>query len=282
MSSEVMTIVALGVMETVKSYIREKLPQVALTFKSLRTTEELSTLLGNRNINTNCVLIDSDYLLDKGQNFCKTARNYHKSVPIIMLSSEKDKLFFVNAIKWGVTSFVIKPFQEDTLRNKLLECSPSVTEKNAEMITFDLHKYLKGEHRKAEKGGFCLSLMFATVVLMDAEDHNDVASQSYYSSLFYESIKGLFWDTDAFIKFNSKYYLGVFPFCGQINLITVRQKINDAFNALYTDKNMPEYVKLVTVFATYPDDAQKFEELQKALVDRVKEMVADSRIEWFI
>jgi CheY-like chemotaxis protein len=282
MSSDVMTIVTLGVMETIKNFIREQLSHMALDIKSLRTTEELSTFLGNRNINTNCVLIDTDYLLDKGQNFCRTARTYHKSVPILMLSSERDKLFYINAIKWGVTGFVVKPFKNETLRGKLLECSPSATEKNTEMITFDLHKYLKGEHRKAEKGNFSLSLMFVTVVLMDVEDQNDPASQSYYSNLFYKSIKDLFWDTDAFIKFNSKYYLGVFPFCGRKNLVTIRQKINDAFNALYTEKNMPESVELVTVFATYPDDAQLFEDLQKILVERVDEMVSDSRIEWFI
>jgi hypothetical protein len=199
-----------------------------------------------------------------------------------MLSSEQDKIFYVNAIRWGVTNFVVKPIRDDTLRQKLLQCTSSATERHADVIAFNLPKYLRGEYRKAVKGNFSLSLMFATVVLTDDEDKNNPVSQAYYANLFCESIQGLLWDTDQYIKFNSKYYLGVFPFCGRVNLAILRQKIDNAFHSLYTKMNIPDYVGLVTAFVSYPDDAHEFQDLQQVLVERVEELVPDSGIKLFI
>jgi CheY-like chemotaxis protein len=282
MTGEVMIIVSLGILETTKLLIRSKLTPVALDFRTPHTPDDLLQILNARNVNIGCVLIDSDYQDDKGYTICRTIRAVNKLIPIVMLSSEQDRNYYVNAIRWGVTSFIMKPFKDDSIKTKLLECYHSQTDKSVEMITFDLEKYLLGEFRKAEKGHFSLSFMFATVLLDDPEEQGNMMSQTYYLNLLYETIRHLFWDTDAFIKLSSKYYLGVFPFCGQKNIETLTKKINTAFNTLYTKKNMPSYVKLVMAFSSYPDDSQKFLEVQRMLADRVRAQMGDMKLDWFI
>lgn len=282
MASEAMLVVAIGILETTKVLIRSKLAPVAVDFRTPRSAEDLLLLINSRDINIGCVLIDSDYQEDKGQRTCKAVRAVNKNVPIVVLSSEQDRSFYIGAIRWGVSSFVVKPYKDDAIRMKLLECYHSQSEKSVEMITFNLEKYLLGEFRKAEKGHFSLSFMFATVTLDDPEEQGNTMSQVYYMNLFYETIRPLFWDTDAFIKLNSRYYLGVFPFCGQKNVETLLKKIGSSFDTLYEAKNMPAYVRPVMAFASYPEDGARFLDVQRTLADRVRAQMGDTKIEWFI
>lgn len=282
MAGETMLIVSLGILETTKLLIRSKLVPLAIDFRTPRTSDELLQMLNSRDINISCVLIDSDYQDDKGQATCRAIRSINKTVPVVVLSSEQDRSYYINAIRWGVSSFIVKPYKDDAIRSKLLECYQAQSEKSVEIISFNLEKYLLGEFRKAEKGQFSLSFMFATVSLDDPEEQGNMMSQTYYLNLFFETIRHLFWDTDAFIKLNSRYYLGVFPFCGQKNVEILMNKVISSFNTLYSAKNMPAYVRLVTAFSSYPEDGTKFLDLQRTLADRVRAKMGDSKIEWFI
>ncbi len=282
MAGDSMLIVTSGLPETTKMLIRSKLTPLALEFQTPKGNDDLRRLLNSRNIIVGCVLVDSDTNDDKGRTFCTSVRAINKSVPLIVLSSEKDKAYYVSAIRWGVTGFVVKPLGDDTIRAKLMDCYHAQSEKSAEMITFDLEKYLLGEFRKAEKGKFSLTFMFATVRLDDPEEQGNAMSHAYYLNLFYETIKKLFWDTDAFIRYNSKYYLGVFPFCTKENVAILEGKMRAAFSELYTNRGMPQYVKLVSATSTYPDDGARFLDVQRILSDRARILMGDIKFEWYI
>lgn len=282
MADEMMHIVSVGVPETTKLLIKSKLSPLGVEFRPAHSPDELVPLLNARNVNISCVLIDSDYQDDRGLACCVAVRGINKNLPVIIISGEQDKGYYIGAIRWGASGFIVKPFKDDALKTKLMECYNSQSGKNVEAITFDLEKYLIGEYRKAEKGHFGLSFMFATVVLDDPEEQGNLMSQTYYLNLFYETARRLFWDTDAFIRLNFKYYLGVFPFCSQKNVVTLTAKIYSAFNKLYTEKNMPHYVKLVTAFASYPEDSERFLDVQRILADRVRMKMGDANIDWFI
>jgi DNA-binding response OmpR family regulator len=279
---ESMLIVAVGVPETTKVLIKSRLSPLGVDFRVPRSPEELAQVLNARNVSVSCVLVDGDYQEDHGKSCCATVRAVNRNLPVLIISSEQDKNYYIGAIRWGASGFIVKPFKDDTLRTKLMECYNAQSAKNVEMITFDLEKYLMGEFRKAEKGHFSLSFMFATVVLDDPEEQGNMMSQAYYLNLFYENIRHLFWDTDAFIRLNFKYYLGVFPFCGQKNIETLSGKIQASFNRLYKDKNMPAYVRLVTAFSSYPDDSERFLDVQRVLADKVRMLMGDMNIDWFI
>lgn len=278
MPTETMTILTLGIPENVKTYLREQMSPLALLLQDVRTEQELSSLLGKRGLQVHCVLIDSDYFLDKGQKFSRTARTAHSTVPILMLSSEKDKQHYINAIQWGINAFVMKPLRDDTLRKKLLTYAPDILHRSTEFITFDLQRYLVGEHRKAAKGGYGLTVLFATVVPQGAMGSITPASLAYYGTRFADSVQVMLWETDAFIKFNTRYYLGVFPFCTADNREILEEKLWDTFQALCQDRSMPENVRLATAFASYPENGEDYEDLMDTLVHRVEELVTGSGI----
>ncbi len=58
--------------------------------------------------------------------------------------------------------------------------------------------------------------------------------------------------------------------------------MNGAFQELYASRGMPAYVRLVTAFSTYPDDGERFPDVQRALSDRARVKTGDARFEWFI
>lgn len=282
MDSDPMIIVAVGLSDTVKLLIRSKLAPIEVDFRTPASVEELMQTLNTREFDVACVLVDSDHIEDKGQSALRAVRKVSKTVPAIMVSSETDKNYYVSAIRWGVTSFLVKPFKDEAVRGKLMECYRAQSEKNVEIITFNLERYLLGEFRKAEKGKYGISFMFATVTLDDPDEEGNVMSLGYYLNLLYETIRHLFWDTDAFIRLNSRYYLGVFPFCGERNIESLMKKVRKSFNALHVQKQMPAYVHLVTAFASYPDDGRNFLEVQRALADRVRMNVGDMKVDWFV
>lgn len=278
MPTETMTILALGVPESFKIYLREQLSPLALLLQDVRTEQELSTLLGKRGLQVHCVLMDSDNFLDKGQKFSRTARTAHSTVPIVMLSSEKEKQHYINAIQWGVSAFVMKPLRDDTLRKKLLTYAPNTLQRSTEFITFDLYRYLVGEHRKAAKGGYGLTVLFATVVPQGAAGSITPASLAYYGTRFADSVQAMLWETDAFLKYNTRYYLGVFPFCTADSREILEEKLRDTFLALCQERSMAESVRLATAFASYPEDGEDYEELMGTLVHRVEELVSGTGI----
>lgn len=278
MPTETMIILTLGVPESFKAPLREQLNPLVLLLQDVRTEQELATLLGKRGLQVHCVLMDSDYFLDKGQKFCRTARTAHSTVPILMLSSEKDKQHYINAIQWGVSAFVMKPMRDDTLRKKLMSYAPNTLRRSTEFITFDLQRYLVGEHRKAAKGGYGLTVLFATVVPQGAMGSITPASLAYYGTRFADSVQAMLWETDAFIKFNTRYYLGVFPFCTADSREILEEKLRDTFQALCQDRSMPENVRLATAYASYPEDGEEYQDLMDTLVNRVEELVAGSSI----
>jgi CheY-like chemotaxis protein len=239
-------------------------------------------MLASRSLDISCVIVDGDYQDDKGLSCCTAVRKADKDLPVLILSSETERNYYINAIRWGASGFIVKPFKADALKTKLMECYSARSNKSVDVISFDLERYLLGEFRKAAKGHYSLSYMFAAVIINDPEEQGNQMSRVFYLNMLYETLRNQFWDTDMFIRLNQKYCLGVFPFCGQKNIDTLINKINTAFNALYTGRNLPTYVRLVTAFSTYPDDSERFLDLQRILADRVRMKMGDSTIEWFL
>lgn len=281
MKNSVMNIVTLGVMEIVKVNILNQLSDMEVTLKPAHDAKSLVDILEQVDDPALCVILDVDYL-DNDMLYFELIRKIDKKIPVIAITSMKAREYFLEAIKKGVTDFIVKPYGEDIFREKILKCYEDQKNHGVEMIPVSLKKYVSGEFQKAKKGNYRLTLMFATI-MEENEQTTDLLSHSYYSNMLYENMNKQLWDTDMFIRFNSKYFLGVFPFCGKDNYGMIMNKINGIFEKLITGKSGAfANGKLVSVFASYPEDSEKLEELQKLLIDDVKTQVKDSNIEWYL
>ncbi len=91
------------------------------TFPASNGLEALEVLKGNK-----IDFIISDVVMPEmtGIEFLKKVKESpaHKSLPFLMLTAESDRSTVLEAIKLGVTNYLIKPWSPETLVEKIIFC----------------------------------------------------------------------------------------------------------------------------------------------------------------
>lgn len=67
------------------------------------------------------LLVDWNMPNMDGLTFVKNFRQEHKTIPIIMVTTEAEKSRLIEAIKAGVNNYVVKPFTPDVLQERIRE-----------------------------------------------------------------------------------------------------------------------------------------------------------------
>lgn len=237
------------------------------------TTEneyKLYNTLRREGENVQLVLLDLDIEQDYALALLKETRSRLDVTPVVMITPARPRNFFVEALLQGATDFIIKPFQDETFIAKVAKYIFPDTSVKKETVTLDLNRYLKGELRKAEKGSFTLSVM-----LLALSQKNETALEynenTAAGNFLYENLKDLFWETDIFMRFASKYFLGVFPFCDNKNTDIINQKIQNAFQTMKQENKVLEGCELLSVYVSYPADTTDSAEIFNILLSRVRE-----------
>jgi adenylate cyclase class IV len=119
--------------------------------------------------------------------------------------------------------------------------------------------------------------------LIRKEIDNDKSNEletNYYSNIFFDAVEKLFWETDLFIRFNARNYIGVFPFCSKNNSIVIKNKMIEEFNQLLDQNIIPNGFSLLVVFSSCPDEAKDIDSFKKNLISKAKKQNSDIKISW--
>jgi len=218
------------------------------------------------------VILDLDIEHDLALALLKETRQKVESgTPIIVLTPGRARNFFVEAMLCGASDFLLKPFANEVFLEKVYKYLFPENTQSAEIVTSDLSRYLKGELRKAEKGHFALSILFLAFE-RDYESEENPAADSF----IYENMRELFWETDTFIRFASKYYLGIFPFCDEKNTEIIGQKIKTEFAKLKNTNEMLRGYRMGSVFVSYPSDTNETAKIYELLLKKVREQLSQN------
>lgn len=220
--------------------------------------------------NVALVILDLDVEPDIAIEMLRETRQRIQNTPILALSPARARNFFVEAMLSGATDFMLKPFTDEAFSAKVAKYLFPDNETETKTVTTDLSRYLKGELRKAEKGRFALSILFLALEKQGCADEENPAE----SAFLFENIKELFWETDVFIRFSSKYYLGIFPFCDEKNTKIIDQKIHAEFERLKEENGELKDYSAVSVFVSYPYDTAETAEVFELLLNRVREKLS--------
>lgn len=196
-------------------------------------------------------------------------------IPLIVLSSDSHRNFFIHVLLEGATDFVLKPFDDNFLLDRV---GNYLTVKNnlktSNKISINFSEYLEGEVEKAQKGKYSLCIMFLTYVDKDGKPTPDNSEE--VNNMFYGEFKNLFWRTDVFLKYETKYFIGVFPFCNFENSKLIHNKIQARFKEMEAQKSYLSCYKIFSIFSTYPDDAHDWLALGENLIKKAKTMIDDT------
>lgn len=237
------------------------------------TITEFQRILKETTDKARLIIADIDGEMDDGLPFLHGLIAEAGTNPIIILTSNTRKNFIIKAVLEGATDFVLKPFDNKAFYNKIcayLSSDFSSFKKSPngiELITFNLSRYLSGELKKSRKGNYAVSLMFSSYMI--SEHDKKVYENSLIEKYIYDNIREIFWDTDIFIRFGSRYYMGVFPFCDVGNTKIIDNKIHESFNNIKVAHPKLNGCNIHNTFVTFPIDADEPQALFDVLLGKV-------------
>lgn len=217
------------------------------------------------NRDSSCVVIMA--MEDDSFDILKKIKLDYPQVPVIILSSVTKREFFLKSIADGASDYILKPFDDDYLYEKVLKLLGSSNVRNESILRFNFHGYLRTEIVKARKGNYPFSLLKCS--FYSADKGTNITKDGNYSknlNNIYEGLRSLFWETDIFIQYGPDSFMGFFPFCGDENTMIIDEKVKSKFEMIKSvDENIRKY-EIINTFVTYPHDGDDVE----GLLDELK------------
>ena len=120
-----------------------------------------------------------------------------------------------------------------------------------------------------------MTTFYKQVKVISNETNDEYNSVSEH---IYDSLKGIFWDTDIFIRYASQNFIGVFPFASAENKDIISGKVDACFNDLKLQEPKFKDYYLSNVFVTYPHDITENEDVFSILLQKTKKVIKDKDV----
>lgn len=128
------------ILDNIKS-VRSRL-QMLLNSKDLKVIESSNSIeffnvfLENK-CNGNLIIMDIELMAEDGFQVIRKIRNKNKIIPIIILTANNNRVILIKAIFEGATDYILKPFNDLRIKNKVNEILISFT--NVENINHEIY-----------------------------------------------------------------------------------------------------------------------------------------------
>ena len=201
-------------------------------------------------------------------------KNEYPDFSVIVLTSVSKRDFFARCITEGAADYVLKPFEDYFLYERVLKLLTPNTVITESVLKFNFPGFLRSEIFKAKKGGYQFSLMKSTLATLVNSKYSTLDNDYLkYTNSVYEGLKSLFWETDIFIQFGLDSFLGFFPFCGDENIIVVDEKVKSKYEMIQSlDENLNNY-EVINSFVTYPLEGQDVDTLLNLLTSKINTII---------
>ncbi|MDR3539379.1 MAG: response regulator [Desulfosporosinus sp.] len=219
------------------------------------------------------VIMDIGNDTEKGFEVLAKIRAKNQRIPIIILTSNSKRHIFTRGIVEGASDYILKPFRDDVIIERVLRCLRKSNENEIEVL-FDIHSYLNTELKKALKGKYEVTVMMCALFL-PVEDVNIQIEENYLSQLdyIYSNMKKVLWETDIFVKYNSRSFIGVFPFCGLESSTILRNKFVEKFTEIKAENLFLAKYQLLISTVSFPSDSADAQEVLTILNETIKKSV---------
>jgi response regulator RpfG family c-di-GMP phosphodiesterase len=269
----------------------ENLPVVVLAGHNTLVNSRIKNVFANQNIkiceaynrrelfrilyqNNNVALILTEIEIDAknsfdGINLIRQVKAKRSSIPVVVLTSIGKKEVITGCLREGAADYILKPFKDDYLKEKLLKYVDLEKLTESTVLHFNLKDFLASEIHKAKKGTYCFSLL---KVKFDSGTEEEGAIQSFhqYEESIYSEMKSLFWESDIYIQHGYQCHLGFFPFCDQTNRKLIIDKIESRFQDYKIKEPNTKDYSITYTFTSYPADGETVSELLRNLSVNIK------------
>ncbi|MGE5472752.1 MAG: response regulator [Ignavibacteriales bacterium] len=197
------------------------------------------------------------------------SKEHYQAIPIAIISKFTDRKYIVKAIEAGVSEFIAKPYDNDTVVKKIDKLMGNIILGNTgreqeDVLMFTFSDMLTREIKAAGRGTHTVTILLATVV--------DEGGKMKNTNEFYDVINDMvkitrtkLRDTDTVFYYGSNNMIILLPFCNKEGSVVVEQKIKSIFNSHSTIKSKHRGIALIASSVTFPDDGRLKEKLIEKL-----------------
>jgi len=259
----------------VKHRIKNILANQEIKIYETSNRQELLQVLAENNNKVDLIITDIEIDMNDsfdGISLIKLVKSKSDAIPVVVLTSTSKKDVITKYLLEGTADYILKPFEDDFLREKLLKYINIENLTEFTVLKFSLRNFLESEIYKAKKGGYNFSLLKISFNMNSDEDPNHSNEGFYkYAKSIYTEIKSMFWESDLYIQHGYQSHLGFFPFCTHENTQVIAKKIHERFENFKIKDPKMKNISIVQSFATYPIDGETTIELLNALALNVSE-----------
>ena len=224
--------------------------------------------------------ISQDYADFETIKRIKSKESYH-TIPVAMISKLTDRKYIIKAIEAGVSEFIAKPYDNDTVAKKINKLLGNALMDDTEREQDDVLMYtfsdmLSREIKAASRGKYPLTVLLSTVV----DSQGNARNTNEYCEVIDAAIKILrtkLRDTDTVFHYGSNNIITLLPFCEKVASVIVEQKVKTIFSTNAALKAKMKELSAITSTVTFPDDGKVKEKLLEKLTKDLKDISNSSQ-----
>lgn len=228
---------------------------------STESAREALSILQSDGKNIDMVITEIRFDRFNGVDLIRNIRSSFPAMPILVLTSSNKRGDFVDALKAGASDYILKPFDNDMLANRMLKdlTSPMLPPeqiKPANEVNVDLTQVIELEMKKAQKGQY--NLLLGLFVIFKPTGRPSPETDNEYihiSNMVFPQLKSIFWDTDFFTQYGNHMFLGLFPFSDAASKKALEEKIMNKAYDLKSSGVIPQNYLFTFACSLYPTES---------------------------
>jgi len=171
--------------------------------------------------------------------------------PIILLSNQSDKKYFIRAVKLGIDDYIIKPFEDKRMEMTLQKYLDSENPPIRNEVS-NYQRDLLLEIKKAKKGDYPVTFLTFRFI-----GNNKLLA----TNLFAKKISSKLWDTDQVLFYSKHTLIGIFLFSGMESINLIEEKMRYFYFEVTEGRNIFDETDMLIHKKVFPFEFSNYDEL---------------------
>lgn len=224
------------------------------------------------------IVIETSLINEDGYDIIKKikANSSYKDIPLIILSSKNTRQDILKGITYGAVDYVVKPYNREIISTRILKyVKPHGTELPKELyynvFQMDFQKFMEMQFSMCSSGKYPLCFLISNIYI-NGEDEISLSNEVKFNILLRAKKEAsiILRRTDFVFTYGTDNLITVVPFCPVEDCKIVVEKINAAFMQKVAIKYSQIDLKIVTEYATYPEDGNSKDEIINSLLAKLE------------
>ncbi|MFL0196664.1 response regulator transcription factor [Clostridium sp. WILCCON 0269] len=260
----------------VRYRVKDILKNIGMEVCESATSFDFFNKLYDNKKELNLIILEVGLSSEDGFSVLRKIKGRNFNMPVMILTKLSTRSSFIRCIKEGTSDYILKPFNNKMLIDRVSKLVIPHGNKNAseEIIYLNFQQYIVRQivKSKAENKKFSI-IMVSLIKEHFTELGAKIDVRDTYLiliDLLYNQLKTMFKVPDLFEKYGLSTFIGVIPHCDKEKVLLIINNMKAIYARLKAvDKKYSEYT-LQFSFVIFPEDGQDKQQLLDKLTVKMK------------